>query len=103
MPNIIGLEKPIEDPKTGAQPSFHVARLYQVDMSVQRTMIVLASYVSRAAYEGGKAQITSITVSGVQGEPSGDSAQWCYAQLLAPGVDHVLSGAVPAYAEGEAE
>ncbi|RYF76225.1 MAG: hypothetical protein EOO29_22960 [Comamonadaceae bacterium] len=101
-PKIIGLEKPLEDPKTGVTLSFHVLHQYQVNVNVHRTLASLSSFASHAAYVSGKSPVSATTVGGLVGEPTGDAAQWCYQALIDTADEkNVLAGAVPVHAAAD--
>lgn len=98
--NIIGLEKDIEDPGSGAITRFHVLRAYSVMMIGEGSCsATFASFVSRAAFEAGKVQLAHVTVP-LQGLPTGDIARvphWLAERVLAEPVENALSGATAVY------
>lgn len=73
---ILGIQKDIEDPGSGATASYHVVVAYQVMLQHGGSAIVtFASYVSRAMHEAGKQPLAHVTLPVIEA-PKGDSAQW---------------------------
>jgi len=92
---IIGLEKEVVDPRTDAQPSFHVLAICQIVYPLQSTAATLYSYQSRASKDAGKKHVTLIQVK-LPGVPSGAVDQWVYEQVIASASDaNILTGATP--------
>lgn len=101
---IIGIQKDIEDPGSGAVASYHVVSAYQVMLQHGgSSAVTFASYVSRAMHEAGKNPLAHVTLP-IKGAPTGDSAgfpHWFAERILAGDVvmqpnqtDHPLSGGV---------
>ncbi|MBB1601589.1 hypothetical protein [Variovorax sp. UMC13] len=102
MQQIIGLEKPIEDPGTGGMASYHVVVQHLVQLRTRTSAVTLAGFVSQAAAEAGKQPLMHITAQ-IKDAPTGDSAAWpdwfCRQILNAEtGGTNVLADAVPVYA-----
>lgn len=102
QPQIIGLEKELVDPGTGAPAKFHVVRHYSVNLhGGGSSSVTFAGYISRDAFNTGKSPLMHVTLQ-LNVIPSGDSAEfphWFARQLLDTEATHDLSGATPAYAE----
>lgn len=101
MQQIIGLEKPIEDPGTGGMASYHVVVQHLVQLRTGTSAVTLAGFVSQAAAEAGKQPLMHITAQ-LKTAPIGDSATWpdwfCRQILNAEtGGTNVLADAVPVY------
>lgn len=101
---IIGIQKDIEDPGSGAVAGYHVVSAYQVMLQHGgSSAVTFASYVSRAMHEAGKSPLAHVTLP-IKGAPTGDSAgfpHWFAERILAGDVvmqpnqtDHPLSGGV---------
>ena len=105
MTLILGLEKPIEDQRTGAVLAYHVVHMYQVDVFAKTTTATLASWLTREHFTAGKQNVSHVSVS-VPIAPVGDPVQWIYQALLAANVEgNALAGATPVHqepSEGEA-
>lgn len=99
---IIGLEKDLIDPGTGAAVRFHVVRQYSVSLhGAGSSSVTLASYVTREAFDAGRNPLMHVTAQ-LDTLPTGDSAQfphWFAERLLSTASAHDLSGATPVYAE----
>lgn len=106
---IVGLQKDIEDPGSGALASYHVVAAYQVMLQNSGSAVVtFASYVSRATHEAGKNPLAHVTLQ-LKEAPKGDSSAWPHwfaERVLAdevvplPGQEvHALTGAVAVRAE----
>ena len=98
---IIGLEKDLIDPGTGAAVRFHVVRQYSVSLyGAGSSSVTFAGFVSREAFDAGRSPLMHVTAQ-LEEAPAGDSAQfatWFAAQLMDASTAHDLSGAVPVYA-----
>lgn len=105
-PPIIGLEKEIEDPGSGALVRFHVVRAYSVAMIADGSCsVTFASFVSSAAYDAGKNPLAHITIP-LTGLPAGDVDRlptWFADRVLTDEVANALSGAVAVYAPASGE
>ena len=99
---IIGLEKDLVDPGTGATVHFHVLRQYSVSLYGEgSSSATYASFISHDAFKAGRNPLAHVTLQ-LNAAPSGDSAQfpdWFALRLLAAETPHDLSGATPIYAE----
>lgn len=105
MPTIIGLEKQVENPATGASAGYHVVRSFAVDLVAGTSAVTLGSFFSRAAHEAGKQALAHVTVP-LKAVPAGDLAEvpaWFYAQVAAPDAVSVLAGAVAVVAQDLAQ
>lgn len=99
-PQIIGLEKRIVSKDFGVELSFHVLRMYSVNLYDGSCSATFAGFASRAAFDAGLQPLIHTTAQ-IKAAPSGDVAQlphWFALQLLAPDSTHDLSGAMPVYA-----
>jgi hypothetical protein len=99
---IIGLEKGLVDPGTGATMHFHVLRQYSVNLYGEgSSSATYASFISHEAFKAGRNPLAHVTLQ-INAAPSGDSAQfpdWFAQRLLEAETPHDLSGATPVYAE----
>jgi hypothetical protein len=100
--HIIGLQKDLTDPGSGAAVSFHVVRQYAVNLHGDgSSSATFASYVSREAFAAGKNPLSHVTAQ-FNAMPTGDSAlfpTWFAEKLLAADSVHDLSAATPIYAD----
>ena len=91
---IIAIQHETEDEITGAVAAFHVIEYYAVDTKHHTSVANINGYVSRKAYESGKAQLCTHTLT-VGSEPPEEVnvVQWLYAQAILPDSGSVFAGA----------
>lgn len=105
MPKVIGLEKPVENPNTGATASYHVIRGFAIDLIAGTSSVTLGSFFSRAAHQAGKQALAHVTVP-LKVVPAGDIAGLTsvfYALVAEVGAASVLAGATPVFEEVAAQ
>lgn len=106
---IIGIQKDIEDPGSGAVAGYHVVAAYQVMLQHGgSSAVTFASYVSKAMHESGKSPLAHVTLP-IKAAPTGDSALWpnWFAErvladevVMQPGqAAHALQGGIAVRAE----
>ncbi|ULJ59732.1 hypothetical protein [Wielerella bovis] len=91
---VVAIKHEIEDEATGAVANYHVIEYYAVDARHQSVVANINGYVSRKAYENGKAQLCTHTLT-VGSAPPEDAnvLQWLYAQAVLPDSSSVFAGA----------
>jgi hypothetical protein len=101
VPKIIALYKPIEDTGTGGMVTFHVPVQYLCQLFNNTSLVTLAGYVSRAAYEAKKTPLMHSSAQ-LKERPTGDCEAWpewfCQQIMANVAEGDAFAGAAPVYA-----
>lgn len=77
---IVGIEKVIEDPSTGAEIAFYKLSQYTVNIVGDSCNFVLMGYVSKAKHDAGKAMVSHSSYN-INSLPVGNAHDWILSRL----------------------